>query len=83
MGWNHRVMRKKFPDGRYWFSIREVYYDEDGKVDGWTVDDIAPGGETVKELRAELKRMLACLNKPVLDADVEILSRKTEDAESD
>jgi hypothetical protein len=54
MSWNYRVVKS------------EVYY-EDGKVDGWTEDAIAPGGETVDELREELQRMISCLDKPVLD----------------
>jgi len=74
-GWNHRVMHHvyKSPTGieEEFFEIHEVYYDDNDKVDGYTKNAIAPGGNTVEELRAELQRMLDCLNKPVLEYEEE------------
>jgi len=64
MGWNHRVMKQK--DGNEdWYQIHEVYY-KDGKVDGYTTNGIAAGGNTLEELRVELNRMLESLDKEVL-----------------
>jgi hypothetical protein len=60
--WNHRV---RLRNG--WFEIVEAYYDDAGKLEGQTVDAIAPGGETVDELRDELNRMLRALDEPVID----------------
>jgi hypothetical protein len=66
MTWNHRVFITHTEYGD-WLDIRETYYNEEGNVEGWTMDAIAPGGETIEELRNELQRMLACLDKPVLE----------------
>lgn len=68
MTWNHRVMRRISPDtGLPFYQIHEVFYSEEGL--GWTENGIAPLGETKKELKKELKRMLDSLNKPVLNYD--------------
>lgn len=63
--WNHRVTRQKTRFGD-WYAIREVYYDDQGNVTAWTEGEMAPVGETVEELRADLERMLAALDEPVL-----------------
>jgi len=70
-GWNNRVMRRviKTSSGsdEEWFEIHEVYYDDNDEVDGYTKNAIAPGGNTIDELRTELERMLKCLDKSVLE----------------
>ncbi len=65
--WNHRVMHKLESDGSHSYTIHEVYYDVDGAVTGWTENGIAPYGETLEELRSDLKRMVKALSKPVLE----------------
>lgn len=73
MTWNHRVMRKITPDtGEPIYQIHEVFYSSEegansGRVTGWTENGIAPLGETMKQLKKELKRMLDSFDKPVLD----------------
>jgi len=76
MSWNYRVM-KSYPATRPepWYSIREVYYDNHGEVDGWTVDEIAPASDTVEGLLEILGLMRNCLDKPVLD-EAELEARK-------
>jgi len=64
--WNHRVMHRKV-SGEDWYEIHEVYYDNYNKPDGWTKESVAPGGETIEELKEELHRMIECLDKPVLE----------------
>ena len=72
MGWNNRVMRRECKGyDEEWFEIHEVYYDDNDEVEGYTKDAIAPGGHSIEELRRELERMLACLDKPVLDYEEE------------
>ena len=79
MGWNHRVMRH-VPDpsrgeGQFWYAIHEVYYPEDATgglpVDvarlSYTEDPIAPLADNPDELRWVLVKMLAALDKPILD----------------
>lgn len=66
MTWNYRVVRES--TGRLqWHSIREVYYDGHGEVDGWAGEPVAPSGESMDELKADLTRMAEALNRPTLE----------------
>lgn len=49
------------------YSIREVHYDEDDNIIGWTVDAMDPFGNTLEELKADIQRMLAACDRPILD----------------
>jgi hypothetical protein len=70
--WNHRVC-KNTEQGEIFYNIHEVYYDDDGKVEGWTQNAVAPLGNDLDELRNELKWMLEALDKPILDLADELL----------
>lgn len=59
--WNYRVMK----DGEL-FGIHEVYYDEDGKPEAYTNGPVAAAGDTVEELKEDLKMQLAALEAPVV-----------------
>ena len=72
MEWNHRVMKSKDGDDDY-YQIHEVYYDKEGKVDGYTARGTSPCGNSLQELKEDLERMLNCLNKEVLDYEDKIL----------
>lgn len=67
MSWNHRVMRMTSEGDGDSFGIHEVYYNADGTVENWTERAIAVYGEDVEDLRWALDRMIACLEKPILD----------------
>lgn len=70
MSWNYVLSRSKGPDGEMEFGVRELYF-ADGKY-GWTAEVIAPSGETPKELRKDLKRMLKDIqNGNLLDLTVD------------
>lgn len=58
--WNYRITLDA--EGEYTF--REVYYDENGKVVGWTSEETAPFSESLEGLRRFIEEALA---KPVLD----------------
>jgi hypothetical protein len=62
MTWNYRVVNNK---GN--FGIYEVYYDENGNANAWSQDPMEPYGESLEELRADLKRMLMALERPLFD----------------
>jgi hypothetical protein len=62
MTWNHRV----FKDDSGCFTIREVYYNDKGKSDSFTIEPISPFGENIGELRWELEQMMKALKRPVL-----------------
>jgi len=47
--------------------IVEVYYDDDGKITGWTQDAIGVYScEGVEGVKWTLQKMIECLDKPVL-----------------
>lgn len=67
MGWNHRVMKHEKADGDDdWYQIHEVFYDSNREPGSWTKEGIAPGGNSLQELREDLERMLKSLDKEVL-----------------
>jgi len=59
--WNYRVLECKL--GGY--EIREVYYHEDKPLLS-TLDGAYPYGETIKELKKDLKLIAKALDKPIL-----------------
>lgn len=80
MNWNYRVMRHaaetmKNPEKFEWFSIHEVYYNDDSPKDqavtsdkfGCTENPVTVEGSSVQELRETLLRMLDALDKPILE----------------
>lgn len=68
MTWNHRVMKHDKADGDDdWYQIHEVFYNSEGERESWTVGGIAPGGNTLEDLRDELHMMLEATEKEILD----------------
>lgn len=64
--WDYRVVRKKLPNGEVVFGIHEVYYDKHKNPQYCSNGPMEPTGESIRELRAELARMLKALEKPIL-----------------
>jgi hypothetical protein len=63
MSWNYRVVKEE--DGFY--SICEVYYNKDGKIDGWiSAPTFIFEGSSVKELQENLDRVRKAFDKPIL-----------------
>ena len=62
--WNHRVVNRSTED-ETWYTIEEVYYDDDDTIRGHT-DGLRVGGESIEELRETLERMLRCLEQPII-----------------
>jgi hypothetical protein len=67
MSWNYRVVREVADDEDV-FTVREVFYDDDGKPEYWS-DACSPQGETHDGLRADLGYMLMALEQPVVEMD--------------
>lgn len=66
MTWNYRVVRIEEEEyDRY--HLYEVYYDDDGKIEGMTEESMHPYGESVEELQNDLEYMMEALKQPVLD----------------
>lgn len=81
MSWNYRVMRHVYPaekcvsgEDYIYYTIHEVYYGTKDNPDAlsWSTNPDWPQAESVEELRDELNRMLAALDKPVLEYGDEI-----------
>jgi len=66
--WDYRVVRKESEDGSdEWYSVQEVYYDDEtGEPMAQTID-LQVECDTITGMRAQLERMINCLDQPVLD----------------
>jgi hypothetical protein len=64
MSWNYRVILQDD-----YYSIHEVYYDDDGNIESWTEQPVGIGGETLEELKGDLEYYKHALEKPVLKYD--------------
>lgn len=70
MTWDYRVMRRVIitkSKRDVSFGIYEVFFDEKGKIENWTEDSVEPHGDTLEELKKDLKWMTQAFNKPILD----------------
>ena len=66
MSWNHRLMKMKDGEDDF-YQIHEVYYDKEGNVESYTKNGVTVGGNDIEEVKWVLLKMLAALDKPVLD----------------
>lgn len=80
MSWNYRVIHEISPKpiSEDYYNIHEVYYDENDKITGWTVDAVGPCGETLEELRFMLNLYAGALGKPTLRQDGDTLVEESE-----
>lgn len=65
--WNYRVIRKEHETGDTTFQIHEVYYDESEEIDSWTQNAVEPLGETIGELREDIRYFQSAFRKPILE----------------
>jgi hypothetical protein len=65
MSWNYRVLAHKYEEEIY-FEIHEVYYDENGILNGYKEKPVTISGENIKGMRWALNKMKECLKKPIL-----------------
>lgn len=56
-----------FEKGVDHYGIYEVYYDDNGDIDGWTETTMEPSGESLDDLKEDMRYMCAALENPVLD----------------
>lgn len=61
MTWDYRVMDR---DGQ--LAIHEVFYRDDGSVEGYTELPVHPRAGTIDELREELRRYASALDREML-----------------
>lgn len=70
MSWNYRLVRDVHQVGdeeHESFTIREVYYDAEGNIEGWTQDPCYPAGDTWKECYNDLAVMGRVVSHPIVD----------------
>ncbi|MEO8585033.1 MAG: hypothetical protein ABI584_02630 [Acidobacteriota bacterium] len=60
--WNYRVLER---DGE--FSIHEVYYAPNGRIEAFTTEPVAPGGGSLTALKADLRFYRTALSRPTLE----------------
>jgi len=66
--WNYRITyRPSQPEQG--FSIREVFYDDNGEPVSYTDRSIEPYGETKEELISDLAYMIQAISQDVVDLD--------------
>lgn len=63
--WNYRIIKHDKSEPAY-FAIHEVYYDEKGKIQGWTADPIEIAGDSKQEVLETLKHMIDDAKQSVL-----------------
>ena len=64
---DYRVVRKESENGSdEWYSVQEIYFDDDGHPSAQTID-LQVEGDTITEMRKRLEGMIKCLEEPVLD----------------
>ena len=66
--WDYRIIKKcgsKSEAASY--QIHEVYYRGDGVIDAWTESPVQPHGDTLHELRADIRFFLQAFRHPVLE----------------
>lgn len=69
MTWNYRVLRieASVPVDDESFEVIEVFYNQEGAIRAWS--RARPGGSDLDEVRADLERMRAATELPVLSLD--------------
>ena len=68
MMWNNRIIRHK-KDDTVWHSVHEVFYSENGGINGFTEEPITILGETVEDVKSQLEMITKDIEKlEVIDA---------------
>jgi tetrahydromethanopterin S-methyltransferase subunit H len=76
MSWNHRVLKEKLNNGDDWYSVREVFYNNDGSIFAYTEKPVDIAGDSLEDLREYVQWILDCFDKDVLvDGDVNFVPR--------
>jgi hypothetical protein len=65
MGWNHRILATE-RNGEVYFQVHEVYYNDDGIPERYTLNPISVGCETINGIRWTINKMAESVKKPVL-----------------
>lgn len=68
MFWNHRVIRHKNYANEDYFTIEEVYFEQESpQIPVQHTTDLKIYGDTIDELRWTLENMIKALDEPIID----------------
>jgi len=66
--WNNRIVKHK-KDDAVWYSVHEVFYNDNGGISGYTEDPITILGETEEDVKSQLEMIMKDIEKhEVIDA---------------
>lgn len=78
--WNHRVVRQTLEDGTHWFSVREVFYNDDSSIFAYTEQPVDISGESIEAMREYCQWILSSLDKDILvDGEVLFVDKYTDE----
>lgn len=78
--WNHRVVKETLQDGSSWYTVREVFYNDDNSIYAYTEDAMDASAENLDDLREYLEWMMKALDQPILiDGEVEFVDHDDEE----
>jgi hypothetical protein len=90
MVWDYRMVKRKI-NGDAIFGIHEVYYnsdlpefqtDKDKTISGLTEEACSPFGESLEELKENIKQFTQALEQPILNYDRSFVSETGNDSSS-
>ena len=59
---NNRIVQHE-KDGTVYYSVHEVFYNENGGINGYTEDPITILGETVEDVKCQLEMIMKDIEK--------------------
>ena len=66
--WNNRIVKHE-KDDAVWYAVHEVFYNDNGGINGYTEDPITVLGETVEDVKSQLEMIMKDIEKhEVIDA---------------
>ena len=66
--WNNRIVKHE-KDDSVWYSVHEVFYNENGGINGFTEEPITILGETAEDVKTQLEMIMTDIEKHgVIDA---------------
>ena len=66
VSWEYRVVRRITENDSDWYSVEEIYFDDDGSPMALTID-LQVEGENIEEMKAQLDAMKKAFDKPTLN----------------
>jgi len=79
MSWNYRVISRTV-DGETFYTIHEVYYDDNNDIEVYSTEPMYPCGNDIEELMGDIDYFGEALSEPVLKWE-ELPSNKGEEDE--